>query len=121
MAQEDINTLNITIDELTKRWNELDELADNTPSLDQQDEIYDEMDEINIRKTRLKILRNHLKAAGVIVNPPNDDQKTQIQNALNALSVHIQKDQGWEAAVGVTENILAATKTIRTNINQRKA
>lgn len=116
-----LSALKKTIKQLNDRWEELDGISLVTKSPNRTLEILDDMELVSNRIARLKIMRAHLNASAIAVDPPNAKDKKQIEDALNILSTHIAKDMKWAARVRLTKGILAAARTINENINGRQA
>ena len=120
MPNADIATLNGAIERLGKRWDDLKTLAGETKSLDRKLEIFDDMELINVRITRLEVVRNHMEAAIILVDPPSDKDRQQTTDALATLSRQIAKDMRWTATKALIKHVLKAAHTIHQNINGRQ-
>lgn len=119
MASEDLTILKSAIAALDARWNELKELAQQPRPDDEIGDILDQMDFVTAELAQTRALVGHIEAARIVVTPPSKEEEETLRKSLAAMSVHIAKDQKWEAAFKITKNVLDAAIQIKKNIKDR--
>lgn len=106
------------IAELTKRWNELKAVWTDPPSQDlvgrerQRREIIRYMDHINEKIMILESIRNNKAASEVVIREVTPQEEIELNQALGALHVVIQREQVFDVIIATATTILGAADTV---------
>ena len=112
------------INQLHKRWDELNELWVNPPGpspndkTNQRNQILLWMSQINEKLVSLGRIKANNKSSKVIVNQLTDDKITSMKSAMVDLSKAIKQEQVFANILGTVTTILTAADTL-TNAAQR--
>ena len=112
----DIN-LDDIISSLNKRFNELnsytfvepDPVEENRKTL----QLHKMLTDLNEEITKYERIRANFNAATISIQPVSDQERQELESALNSLNIAVQQDEVWHRAISLGTAVLEAAAKIR--------
>ena len=112
----DIN-LDQIIDSLNKRFDELNNYSFVEPDPVERNrkvlQLHKMLTDLNEEITKYERIRANTTAATVTINPVSDQERQELESALNSLNIAIQQDEVWHRAISLGTAVLEAAAKIR--------
>jgi hypothetical protein len=102
---------------LNQRFDELNNYSFSEPDPVERNrkvlELHKRATDLNEEITKYERIRANSAAATITINPVSDQERQELESALNSLNNAIQQDEVWHRALGLATALLEAAAKIR--------